>query len=172
MDRKTIRRVSLWGLAIITGLMWTAASATMSWADIGGYGHHQRPDASKFIWHVRRAKEALNLSQEQQARLQTIAMNYKREKVMKMAEVKLAEIDMHQLLHNPAASPNSTDVEAAVRKVHTLKADRQMASIKAFQEARTVLTPEQQQKLRQLREQRHAAEQRHGDGANSHSDAR
>ena len=167
MNTKLIPHMSFWGVALLTGLIWTIGSATPSWADMSRYGHHRHPDASRFIWHLLQSKETLNLTPEQQTQLQAIAVNYKRDNVMRTAEVELAEIDMHQLLRNPTPA-SSSDVEAAVRKVHTLKADRQLASIKAFQEARAVLTPEQQQKLRDLRQPGHGGDRdRHAEGSSS-----
>jgi Spy/CpxP family protein refolding chaperone len=160
------------GLAIMTGIILTIASATMSWANVSGHSHLKRPDASRFIWHVLKSKDTLNLSEDQQARLQSIALNFRRDNVKKTAEVKLAEIELHQLAQIDGKPSSGEGVAAAVRKMYELKADQQLASIKAFQEARAVLTPEQQQKLRELREQRHAAEQRHATAAEPHADTR
>jgi Spy/CpxP family protein refolding chaperone len=152
MKSDNLRKSSLLFLAILLATAWTLASSTMSWADGRGYGHGKRPDAASFIWHVLQAKEALGLSDEQETRLRTIAINFKKDRVRKHAEVELAEIDMHQLLHRQDKQANPEDVDTAVRKMYGLKADLRIASIKAFQEARTVLTPEQWQKMRQLRD--------------------
>jgi Spy/CpxP family protein refolding chaperone len=160
MQTNTRRRASLWGLAILMGVALTMSSTTRTWADTGGHGHHKRPDASRFIWHVLKAKDVLNLSDEQQARLQTLAVSFKKENVKKTAEVDLAEIDMHQLLHSDGKQAGG-DLESAVKKMYALKADRRLALIKAFQEARGVLTPEQQNKLRELRTERHGMDERH-----------
>ena len=173
MKMKNVRTAVWYSMAILMGLTWVIASATMSWAYSGKHGHHSRPDAASFIWHVLKNKEALNLTDDQQAKLRTIGVNFQKEKVKKTAEVELAEIDMHQLLHGD--SKQAGDVESAVRKVYGLKAERRLTSIKAFQEARTVLSPEQRQKFKELRDQRHADMGRRGDGhqtSYSHSDAR
>lgn len=164
MQTHTIRRAGFCGLAILVGIAWTISSVMVSWADTGRHGHYKRPDAASFIWHLLKAKDTLNLSEEQQARLQSIALSFKKESVKKTAEVELAEIDLHQLVHIDGKPGAGEGVATAVRKIHELKADQQLASIKAFQEARTVLTPEQQQKLRDLREQRHAAMDSSGEG--------
>jgi Spy/CpxP family protein refolding chaperone len=168
-----IRTASFWSLAIFMAIAWTISSVTTSWANVGHGDRHRRPDATGFIWHVLKAKDTLKLNEEQQARLRTIAVNFKKENVKKTAEVDLAEIEMHQLLHGDTKQVAGGDVETAVRKMYALKAEQRLASIKAFQEARTVLTPEQQQKLRELREERHAAmDRRDGQQSAYRSDGR
>jgi Spy/CpxP family protein refolding chaperone len=147
----------VWAIAIALATLWGAGWATVSWADRGGYGHHKRPDAASFVWHMLRATDQLGLSDEQQAQLRSIAFNFKKDSVKRSAEVELAEIDLHKLLHDEAARSDSGKIEAAVRKMYGLKADRRLASIKAFQDARAVLTPEQQKKLREMRTGRHGS---------------
>lgn len=71
---------------------------------------------------------------------------------------------MHQLLHGRDKQASREDIEAAVRSRYALKADRRIASIKAFQEARSVLTPEQQKKLKELFYERRGAIDSKGDG--------
>jgi Spy/CpxP family protein refolding chaperone len=151
MKGDNLRKSSLLFLAILLASAWTLTSSTMGWADGRGDGHGKRPDAAYFIWHVLKAKEALGLSDEQETRLRTIATNFKKDRVRKHAEVELAEIDMHQLLHRQDKQANAEDIDTAVRKMYGLKADLRIASIKAFQEARTVLTPEQWQKMKEVR---------------------
>jgi Spy/CpxP family protein refolding chaperone len=154
MTSETLRKVSFLGLAVLLSAAWTLASSTLSWAD--GHGHkgygHGRPNAGEFIWHVLKAKEALGLSDEQEAKLRTIGLSFKKDRVKREADVELAEIDMHQLFHQQNPQGSAGDVESAIRKLYALKADRRIASFKAFQEARGVLTPEQQKKLRELHE--------------------
>ena len=150
MKFSSVRKSSLLFLAVLLGVVWTFASTTLSWADASGYGHGKRPDAASFIWHVLKAKEAVALTDDQEARLRTIATTFKKDRVKKTAEIDLAEIDAHKLLHNKQVSGD--DIDTAVRKMYAFKADLRIASIKAFQEAKTVLTPEQQKKLKELHE--------------------
>ncbi|MGH7231542.1 MAG: Spy/CpxP family protein refolding chaperone [Nitrospiraceae bacterium] len=162
-----LRGGSLLFLAILMATAWTLVFSTTSWADGRGHGHGKRSDAASFIWHVLKAKDAVGLTDEQETRLRTIAIAFKKDRVKKTAEVDLARIDVHQLLHKQTSGD---EIDAAVRKMYALKADLRIASIKAFQEARTVLTPEQQKKMKELHEKERAsmegkqAERHHGYG--------
>lgn len=149
------------GSALVFALFMIVAASLIpatSWAD-GGHGHrhgHGSPhDAGSFIWHVLHAKETLALTDEQEAKLRTIGIAYKKERVTKTAEMELAEIDMHQLLRDKPVKHEA--VEPAIRKVYSLKADIRIASVHAREDARAVLTAEQQQKLRSLHKERHSA---------------
>ena len=168
MEIYNMRKSSFLFLAIVMAIAWTLLFGTASWADGRGHGHGERHDAASFIWHVLKAKDAVGLTDEQETRLRTIAIAFKKDRVKKTAEVDLARIDVHQLLH--ATQTSGEDIETAIRKMYALKADLRIASIKAFQEARTVLTPEQQKKMKDLHEKDRAsmeskhAERHHGYG--------
>lgn len=149
------------GSALVFALFMVTAGSLIpraSWAD-GGHGHRHghgsRHDAGSFIWHVLQAKEALALTDDQEMKLRTIGITYKKARVTKTAEMELAEIDMHQLLHEKPIKHEA--VEPAIRKVYALKADLRIASVHAREEAKAVLTPEQQQKLRGLHKEMHGA---------------
>lgn len=162
-------------LAILVTALVALVSAPMSWADMSRHSHDRRPNAADFIWHVLKAKETLGLTDEQETRLRTIAVNFKKENVKKTAEVELAEIDLRQLLHGQEKQVSGEDLEAAVRKMYMIKADRRLASIKAFLEARSVLTPDQQKKMKELRKRRHEAVDSGGavsEGGDRHDDRR
>lgn len=92
MKSDKMRKGSFWFLAIILAAAWPVASNSTSWADTQSHGHDKRPDAVRFIWHLLNAKETLGLSDEQEARLRTIAIGFKKERIKKTAEIKLAEI--------------------------------------------------------------------------------
>ncbi|MBS0155571.1 MAG: Spy/CpxP family protein refolding chaperone [Nitrospira sp.] len=149
------RKRSLLLLAILSSVAVTFAVTTMSWADMPHFGHDKRPNAADFIWHVLKAKERLGLSEEQETRLRATVVTFKKEDVRKTAEIELAEIDLHQLLHQPEKQAGYNEIESVVRRMYGLEADRRLASIRAVHDARSVLTPEQQKKVRELHEQRH-----------------
>jgi Spy/CpxP family protein refolding chaperone len=157
-------------MAVLLATAWTLATDTMSWADGHGHGGHRhgRPNAGDFIWHVIKAKEAVGLSEEQETRLRTIGVAFKKDRVKRDAEVELAEIDLHQLFHQQEKQASGGNVENAIRKLYALKADRRIASFNAFQEARGVLTPEQLKKLRELHEKGRCSMD--GERSESHGD--
>ena len=172
MTGKNSSKTAMWLLAALLGMAWTAFSMTASWADSGGHGRSGHPDPARFVWHVLKSKETLGLTDEQATRLRTIGVTSKRETVKKSAEIDLAAIDLHQVLHAQDKQASGEEIDTAVRKLYALKADRRIASVKAFQEARAVLTPEQRKSLRELYGKRRACAEGKGSEHSESGDRR
>jgi Spy/CpxP family protein refolding chaperone len=156
MKSKTARAAAFFTLALALAVTGNLLSDAKSWADghdQEGHGHGRR-DPGKFIWHVLKAKEALDLSEEQATKLRTLGVTFKKDRVKRDADVELAKIDVHQLLYQQDQQKDSGDVESTIRKLYALKADRRIASFKTFQEVRGLLTPEQLKKLRDMHGQK------------------
>ena len=113
-----------------------------------GYGRHMGPhqSASHFIQHILKFKQAMAITDEQESQLQSINTNFKKTKIKMKAEVELANIDLHELLRNDQAS--LSEIESKLNKVHALKADLIMASVKAKRDAKSVLSDEQRQRMK------------------------
>lgn len=111
-------------------------------------GHHQ--DAIKFIKHILKFKEGMSLTADQEQKLQTLKVNYKKDRVRTKAEVKLASIDLHEVLKNEKA--NLADIEKEFNKLHALKTKLYMASIKAKRDAKAVLSAEQRARMDKIHE--------------------
>ncbi|MDA2911244.1 Spy/CpxP family protein refolding chaperone [Nitrospiraceae bacterium AH_259_D15_M11_P09] len=154
MKFNNIPKASFWVLALVIGSALTFLSQTPGWADSRGhgYGHGKRHDAAKFIRHALMAKEELGITDEQATRLRAMKIAFKKERISRKAEVDLAKVDLHALLHGDQAT--MAQIEAAVNKVYTLKAGLRVASIKARREAKAVLTPEQQKKMKAMHRHR------------------
>lgn len=111
-------------------------------------GHHQ--DAGKFIKHVLKFKEGMSLTAEQEQKLRTLKVNYKKDRIRLKAEVDLANVDLHEVLKNEKAS--LSDVEAGFNALHALKTKLYMASIKAKRDAKAVLSDEQRARMDKIHE--------------------
>ena len=152
MKFNNIPKASFWLLALVIGSALTFLSQTPGWADSRGYGYGKRHDAAKFIRHALMAKEELAITDEQATRLRAMKIAFKKERITRKAEVDLAKVDLHALLHDDQAT--MAQIEAAVNKVYTLKAGLRVASIKARREAKGVLTPDQQKKMKAMHRHR------------------
>jgi Spy/CpxP family protein refolding chaperone len=172
MPGNNVNKTAAWVLAVILGMAWTAVSAVPSWADSSGGGRSKHPDPARFVWHLLKAKDSLGLTDEQEARLKTIAVASKKDTVKKTAEIDLVEIDMHQVLHGRDTQASGDEIDGTVRKLYALKAERRIASIKAFRDARAVLTPEQQKKMRELHSTRRACTDGRGSEQSGSGDRR
>ena len=111
-------------------------------------GHHQ--DAGKFIKHILKFKDGMSLTAEQEQKLRTLKVTYKKDRIKTKAEVDLASIDLHEALKNEKAS--LSDIEAGFNKLHALKTKLYMASIKAKRDAKAVLSDEQRARMDKIHE--------------------
>lgn len=111
-------------------------------------GHHQ--DAIKFIKHILKFKEGMSLTADQEQKLQTLKVTYKKDRIRTKAEVKLASIDLHEVLKNEKA--NLADIEKEFNKLHALKTKLYIASIKAKRDAKAVLSAEQRARMDKIHE--------------------
>ena len=121
----------------------------------GGHGHgathhgkHQ--SAAEFIKHILKFKEGMSLTAEQEQKLRTLKVTYKKDRIKTKAEVDLASIDLHQVLKNEKAS--LSDIEVEFNKLHALKTKLYMASIKAKRDAKAVLSEEQRARMDKIHE--------------------
>jgi len=123
-----------------------------------GYGGHgygsthpgKHQNAAEFIRHILKFKEGMSLTAEQEQKLRTIKVNYKKDRITLKAEVDLANIDLHQVLKSEKAS--LADIEAEFNKLHALKTKLYMVSIKAKWDAKAALSKEQRMRMDKIHE--------------------
>ena len=114
----------------------------------GRHGKHQ--NAAQFIGHILKFKEGMSLTAEQEQKLRTLKVNYKKDRIRLKAEVDMANVDLHQVLKNEKAK--LADIEAEFNKLHALKTKLYMASIKGKRDAKAVLSDEQQARMDKIHE--------------------
>jgi Spy/CpxP family protein refolding chaperone len=93
--------------------------------------------------------EALGLSDAQVAKLKNIKMTTKKALIQKEADLRIAKLELDELLQNPKAK--RSDIEAKAKKVQDLKSDIALTKLRARLDARSVLTPEQLEKAKSLK---------------------
>ena len=104
----------------------------------------------------------LNLTPEQQDKMKAARDREQRKAIQARADIQLAQLDLRKLME--ADKPDSKAIEAQVDKIAGLRAGLQKSHIATMLEFRASLTPDQQKKLRELREQ---GPQREGGGTGS-----
>lgn len=92
----------------------------------------------------------MSLTAEQEQKLRAFKVAYKKDRIRTKAEVKLASIDLHEVLKNEKAS--LADIEKEFNKLHALKTKLYMASIKAKRDAKAVLSDEQRARMDKIHE--------------------
>jgi Spy/CpxP family protein refolding chaperone len=90
----------------------------------------------------------LGLSPEQVGRLETLRADYAREAIRRDADIRIAELDLAALLEQEP--PDFSKVETKVREVAQLRGDLRVARLRAIEQGKAVLTPEQRGRLRTM----------------------
>jgi Spy/CpxP family protein refolding chaperone len=94
-------------------------------------------------------KKELELSDDQVKALKSIRMDFLKGKLKKEADLKIAQLELKALTDDDGASLK--DIEAKLRMAEKLKADMKLSHIKAFRDAKALLTPEQEKKWQEHR---------------------
>lgn len=109
-----------------------------------GRGGHR----GRLISAMLQSKDDLGLTPEQVRTLRKVRTDFQRGAITRTAEIKLAAVDLRGLMEQDTL--DLPKVEMQVRKIASLHADQRVAGIKMVQAGKAVLTPEQQEKFKQL----------------------
>jgi Spy/CpxP family protein refolding chaperone len=107
--------------------------------------------------------QELNLTPEQQEKMKAARDREQRKAIQARADIQLAQLDLRKLME--VDKPDSKAIEAQVDKIAGLRAGLQKSHIATMLEFRASLTPDQQKKLRELREK--GPQRRGGGGSDS-----
>jgi Spy/CpxP family protein refolding chaperone len=98
---------------------------------------------------------SLGLDDKQNEALKTLRSRTMKEMVKKSADKKVADIELKDLLDKDSVDMKA--VEALVKKKGSLNTEIFLAHIKAHEEMKSVLTPEQRKRLKEMMESGHGA---------------
>jgi Spy/CpxP family protein refolding chaperone len=112
--------------------------------------------------HLWRALMSLGLDEKQREAVKEIKNRVMKDTVMKRADIAVARIDLRDLLGKDQVDMNAA--EATLKKIASLQTDMRLSHIKAMQEIKAKLTPEQRKKFKEMREQGPMAERMMHDG--------
>ena len=121
----------------------------------GGHGrramqHNSHQDAAQFIDHVLKFQDGMSLTDDQAQQLRALKTMYRKTRITLKAEIKLANVDLHEILKDTTAS--LSDIEAHLNTVHAVKTRLYLASITAKRQANAVLSEEQQSRMNTIHE--------------------
>jgi Spy/CpxP family protein refolding chaperone len=123
-----------------------------------GWRRHARARHFSLARLALRYQKDLALTPAQVDSLRKLSLDARRDAIKRQAEVRLARLDLGTLMMPDPADPNKprdmARIEAKVRDIEKLRADGKIAQIRALEQSRQVLTPEQREKLRALMAQR------------------
>ena len=133
----------------------------------GGHPEHGRAAhdfVGRALHRLLRHGKDVGLSQEQRAKIKAITTDYTKTRIREEADLKLAEVDVRTLVHDEKA--DLAAIETAVKKSESTHTALRLGGVKALRAAAAVLTPEQREKWRASRMERHEERQgeRHREG--------
>lgn len=114
-----------------------------------GFGRGRGFGPEMLLFRERMRRE-LGLTEEQSKRLHQLGLEARRNSIRRRADLETKRLDLRELLR--AEQPDRAAIDRAVRELAELQAAQMKAGIDLRLGAQEVLTPEQRQQLRQLRE--------------------
>jgi Spy/CpxP family protein refolding chaperone len=113
---------------------------------MGGHGMGGRMmDGEHHMW---RRLAGLNLDEQQKAAVSEIKSRMMKETVKRKADVGVARIELKELLAKDPVDMKA--VEAKLKQSETLKTEMRLSHIKAMEEVKAKLTPEQRKKFSEM----------------------
>jgi len=112
-------------------------------------GHHGG-DMMRRGHHLWRALMSLGLDEKQKEAIREIRSRMMKDTIKKKADLAVARIDLRDILHKDQVDMNAA--ETTLKKMASLQTDLRLSHIKAMEEIKTKLTPEQRKQFKEMRE--------------------
>jgi Spy/CpxP family protein refolding chaperone len=115
------------------------------WEYFGGTtAHEQQPVISLLL----RNREKIGLSDDQVKKLEQLRSDFEKETIRNEADIRVAEIDLNNLLQAPSA--DMPKIEVKIREIERLRADLRIARIRAIDKGKALLSTDQRKRLQEL----------------------
>jgi Spy/CpxP family protein refolding chaperone len=117
---------------------------------MGNGGHHgmmgrgdaaDRPLVSLMLQH----RDELELTPEQVERLGNLRLDFQKTAIKRSADLQVAELELEEFRKKEPV--DLARVETQVKRIEALRAEQRLSRIKAIEEGKALLSPEQQKKL-------------------------
>jgi Spy/CpxP family protein refolding chaperone len=143
-------------LAVIVAAVSIFALAALAYGDMGGHGmgsgmmcgggmDGQMMEAEH---HMSKYLMGLNLDEQQKALIGEIKSRKMKETIRRTADMRIIQIELKELLSQDPVDMKA--VEAKVKQLEMMKTEMHLSHIRAIEDIRTKLTPEQRKKLREM----------------------
>jgi Spy/CpxP family protein refolding chaperone len=140
-------------LAVIVAAVSILALTALAYGDMGGHGMGSGMMCGCAMDEQMMGTEhlkSLNLDEQQKVFIGEIKSRMKKETIRRTADMRIAQIELKDLLTQEPVDMKA--VEAKVKQLETMRTEMQLSHIKAMEECKTKLTPEQRKKLREMME--------------------
>ncbi len=109
-----------------------------------------------------RLADKLDLSEEQRDEIKDTLTAHQKDMIQRKADRELAEVELRELTMED--DPDLDAIEEQIKEIANLEAGMRYSRIKAMVDAKSVLTDEQKEKLKELQKDRPARMMRRGAG--------
>ncbi len=114
---------------------------------------HMMPDnMMEARHHIMRMLKALGLDEKQKESIHTLINKTMKDMIKKRSDLLIAEMDLEDALHKDMVDMSAA--ESKLKQIEAMRTDMFMTHLKAFQEVKSMLTPEQRSKLKEMMERR------------------
>jgi Spy/CpxP family protein refolding chaperone len=131
------------------GMMGEGSEMEHGMMGMMGKGSEMGPDMMG-EHHILGKLKNIGLDEKQKEAVKEIERNTMKETIKKRADLDIAQIDLRDLLDKD--SVNMKAVESKLKEIASLKTDIQLSRIKAHEEIKSKLTPDQRKKLKEMTE--------------------
>jgi Spy/CpxP family protein refolding chaperone len=146
-------------MGVLLGFLFLAVASHESYAESCGCGGemgmhrgstmmHQGPGFREgfhdFLW---KKFTGLGLSDKQKDAFKTIQSRATKDTIKKRADLELARVELRELLDKDSVDMSA--VEASLKKGEAIRTDLHLSHIKAMEEIKALLTPEQRKKFKE-----------------------
>ena len=147
------RRFETKKLPVTVAAVSILALTALAYGDMGGHGMGSGMMCGCGMDEQMMGTEhlkSLNLDERQKVFIGEIKSRMKKETIRKTADMRIVQIELKDLLGQDPVDMKA--VEAKVKQLETMRTEMQLSHIKAMEECKTKLTPEQRKKLREMME--------------------
>jgi Spy/CpxP family protein refolding chaperone len=148
--KKTAKFVSMLVLLLILGV--SGANAQSIGHGEGGMmmGHMRMlpEDLMEARHHVMGMMMGLGLDEKQMGAIQKIIDTTVKEMIKKRSDLLIAKIDLEGILHREPVNLNAA--EAQMKQIEAMKTDMFISHLKALEEVKSLLSPEQKGRLKEM----------------------
>lgn len=143
-------------LSVIVTAVLVIAFAALAYGEMGSHGmgagmtHGCGMDRQllEAEHHMSKHLGALNLDEQQKAFIGVIKNRMMKEMIRRTADMRIVQIELKELISQDTVDMKAAEVK--VRQLEAMKAEMYLYHIKAMEDCKTKLTPEQQKKLRNV----------------------
>ncbi len=143
-------------LAVIVAAVSIVVLAAFAYGDMGGHGMGSGMmcgcgmdgQMMETEHHMSKHLMGLNLDEQQKALIGEIKSRKMKETIRRTADMRIVQIELKDLLSQDPVDMKA--VEAKVKQLEMMRTEMHLSHIKAMEECKTKLTPEQRKKLKEM----------------------